>query len=205
MGSRWDGKESIFRNYGGILGVHDDVGVALYLSQGHLVHVDIKWITPVGSVASVHDLKLEPMSTVTMHKLEVPRPLMPGRWTVQVAIKGGDMIIEETFMVTPLMFNNRQPLENPVEVNAKYSSDLQTGMDTQLYMEWKTNVAKSGKKLEDWIDALVGEFWSVVNVCRSDDSSGCGSLAYCDRTNWSALSPDPKSELGRIQPNGHIR
>ena len=205
MGSRWDGKESIFRNYGGILGIYDDVGVALYLSPGRLVHIDIKWLTPVGSVASNRDLKLEPTSSVTMHKLEVPRPLMPGKWTVQMATKGGDVIIEETFMVTPIMFNNRQPLENPVEVNTKYSTDLQTGMDTQLYMEWKSNVAKSGRRLEEWVDTLVGEFWSVVNVCQGNGDSGCGSLVSCDHTNWSALSPDPKSELGRIQPNGRIR
>lgn len=200
MGSGWDGKESIFRNYGGILGVHDDFGVALYLSQGRLVHLDIKWLNPVKGVAKTQDLKLDPTSTVTMQKSELPKPLMPGQWTVQLVTKDGNIVVEETFMVTPVMFHKRQPLENPAEVNARHSNSLQLGTDVQHYMEWKSNVAKSGKRLEGWIDLLVGEFWSVVNVC-----GGCGTLPSCDQTNWSTQSSDPKSELGHIQLDGRIR
>lgn len=62
----------------------------------------------------------------------------------------------------------------------------------------------TGKELEDWADAAISTFWSAVNVCVSSPSA-CASLEICSKTSWSSLSPDPKSELGPVKPDGRLR
>ena len=62
----------------------------------------------------------------------------------------------------------------------------------------------TGKALEDWADAAIGAFWSVADVCVGSPSA-CASLETCSKTSWSSLSPDPKSELGPVKPDGRLR
>lgn len=61
-----------------------------------------------------------------------------------------------------------------------------------------------GRALEDWIDASVGAFWAMGDIC-STEPSPCPSLVKCTESSWSSLSPDPKSELGAVKSNGRIR
>lgn len=62
----------------------------------------------------------------------------------------------------------------------------------------------TGKALEDWADSVISAFWSVADVCVSGPSA-CTSLETCSKTSWSSLSPDPKSELGPVKPDGRLR
>lgn len=62
----------------------------------------------------------------------------------------------------------------------------------------------TGKALEDWADGAISAFWSVADVCVVSPSA-CGSLETCSKTSWSSLSPDPKSELGPVKPDGRLR
>lgn len=62
----------------------------------------------------------------------------------------------------------------------------------------------TGKALEDWADGAISAFWSVADVCVSSPSA-CASLETCSKTSWSSLSPDPKSELGPVKPDGRLR
>lgn len=61
-----------------------------------------------------------------------------------------------------------------------------------------------GKALENWTDSSIGSFWSVAALCVASPSS-CSTLELCSKTSWSSLSPDPKSELGAIKPDGRLR
>ena len=206
----WDGKESIFRNYGGILGVHDEIVVAMRMKTGHLCHVDVAWENPVGNIAIQEKIKLEPSWTVSFHKPKIERPLMPGIWKVRfIDISNKTPLMEATFLVTPLMYDKKTPLWDPVAVNGKRVSAAQPGMDVHKYIEWKTNVHKTGAALESWIDDLVGHFWSLDSpspICMSTSNpQNCGEeITACESTEWSTLSPDPKSELGPVQPSGRI-
>lgn len=62
----------------------------------------------------------------------------------------------------------------------------------------------TGKALEDWADSAISTFWSVADVCVSSPSA-CAALETCSKTSWSSLSPDPKSELGPVKPDGRLR
>ena len=48
MGTDWDGKESMFRNYGGIIGVWDESVAAVRMSVGKVGEVNIVWDDPIG-------------------------------------------------------------------------------------------------------------------------------------------------------------
>lgn len=62
----------------------------------------------------------------------------------------------------------------------------------------------TGKALEDWAHGAISAFWSVADVCVGSPSA-CASLETCGETSWSSLSPDPKSELGPVKPDGRLR
>ncbi|MGH0131958.1 UNVERIFIED_CONTAM: hypothetical protein FKN15_008618 [Acipenser sinensis] len=67
----------------------------------------------------------------------------------------------------------------------------------------KHNAGLTGSELERWVDELVGAHWSAVDMC-SVGPSGCPVMQACSQTVWSALSPDPKAELGPIRADGHL-
>lgn len=68
----------------------------------------------------------------------------------------------------------------------------------------KKNAALLGSKLESWVDSLASNIWSAVDICTTGPSS-CPVMQSCSQTAWSSLSPDPKSELGLLKPDGRLR
>ena len=179
------------------------------MKTGHLCHADVVWVNPSGNTAVQEKIKLEPSWTVSFHKPKIERPLMPGIWKVRlVDTSTKTPVMEATFLVTPLVYDNKTPLWDPVAVNGKRVSAAQPGMDVHKYIEWKANVHKTGEALESWVDSLVGHFWSLdfpSSICMSTaNPQDCGEIPACENTEWSTLSPDPKSELGPVQPNGRI-
>ena len=191
----------MFRNYGGILGVHDHPVAALWLTIGRFGHVTIVWENPIGNVVERHEMKLDPTSIVTFHKPSFENPIMPGVWKVWVEIDS-KVYISQSFLITPVSYNKNRPLDNPVVVNGKRIESSEPGnSDVERYTRWRNNVVKTGKDLTDWIDELVDWFWSVQGVCST---TICPGMDLCDETSWSSFYSDPKSELGPVQTNGHI-
>lgn len=68
----------------------------------------------------------------------------------------------------------------------------------------KKNAALLGTKLENWVDTLASSMWSAVDICSTGPTS-CPVMQACSQTAWSSLSPDPKSELGPVKPDGRLR
>ncbi len=225
VGSHWDGKESIFRNYGGILGVWDEPGVALRLTTGEKGDLKVLWYDPLGVLVSSHTLGLEGSASVAHHKPKVDRPVRPGTWTVKVelATKGNPLLAQVSFLVVPLTHTNQRVLTSPQQVNAKRIPSSGKELLHPSFPSWKRNVVKSGPDLEQWMDELMSTQWLMKGVCRSgeprvkgdvlaggadEEDSPCGRLDYCIATEWSSLYPDPKSELPRLSEvgaNGRIR
>uniref|UniRef100_A0A673ZIG0 protein xylosyltransferase n=1 Tax=Salmo trutta TaxID=8032 RepID=A0A673ZIG0_SALTR len=56
----------------------------------------------------------------------------------------------------------------------------------------------TGAELQSWVDHLLSGVWSAADVCSQGPSS-CPVMQRCRETGWSALSPDPKSDLGPPQ------
>jgi protein xylosyltransferase len=207
VGSDWDGKESIFRNYGGILGAWDNPVAAVRLIAGRVGDVTIVWEDPTGARVSSQSVKVESGWFVTFHKPKLERPIRPGVWNSRVELTDGTTIMERKFLVVPLTHENMNTMEDPTSVNAARENDEVLKDSSPIKVqEWKENVRKTGKDLEQWLDELVGEFWKIESVCRTGVSrDGCSYVSECASTDWSTFSPDPKSELGQVKWDGRIR
>jgi protein xylosyltransferase len=220
IGSEWDGKESMFRNLGGILGAWDDPVAALRLKGGSPGEINIIWDDPVGERVSTFVMKLEASWFVSFHKPKVERPIRPGVWTVKVTLPpkdGGTVLMQNQFLVVPITHENRHPLSDPLAVNAKRTVTIKPSMDPKQFAQWRSNVSKTGPQLEHWMDSLVAKHWIIEGYCRTSKKRGeaqgegaappkeCSWIPDCTSTSWSSFSTDPKSEIGKIQPNGRIR
>ncbi|XP_020828083.1 xylosyltransferase 1 isoform X1 [Phascolarctos cinereus] len=218
IGTEWDAKERIFRNFGGLLGPMDEpVGMQKW-GKGPNVTVTVIWVDPVNVIAATYDILIESSAEFTHYKPPLNLPLRPGVWTVKI-LHHWVPVAETKFLVTPLTFSNKQPIK-PDE-----SLKLHNGPPHNAYMEQsfqglnpvlnipinlahveqaRRNAATTGPKLESWVDSLVGGVWSTVDICTIGPTA-CPVMQTCSQTSWSSLSSDPKSELGAIKPDGRLR
>ncbi|KAM6379301.1 xylosyltransferase 1 isoform 1-T1 [Pluvialis apricaria] len=218
IGTEWDAKERIFRNFGGLLGPTDEpVGMQKW-GKGPNVTVTVIWVDPVNVIAATYDILIESSAEFTHYKPPLNLPLRPGVWTIKI-LHHWVQVAETKFLVTPLTFSNRQPIKQ--EEAMKYHS----GPPKNAYMEQsfqglnpvlnipvsaarvdqaKRNAGLVGAQLEAWVDSLVGSVWSAVDICSAGPTA-CPVMQGCAQTAWSSLSPDPKSELGPVKPDGRLR
>lgn len=68
----------------------------------------------------------------------------------------------------------------------------------------RRNAAATGPTLERWLDSLVGGMWTPMDICTTGPTA-CPVMQSCSQTAWSSFSPDPKSELGAVKPDGRLR
>lgn len=68
----------------------------------------------------------------------------------------------------------------------------------------RRNAAATGPALERWLDSLVGSMWTPMDICTTGPTA-CPVMQSCSQTAWSSFSPDPKSELGAVKPDGRLR
>ncbi|RXN01983.1 Xylosyltransferase 1 [Acipenser ruthenus] len=218
IGTEWDAKERIFRNFGGLMGPTDEpVGMQKW-GKGANVTVTVVWVDPTNVIAATYDILIEASAEFTHYRPPLNLPLRPGTWTVKV-LHHWSPVAETRFLIAPLAFHNHQPIRQDDALR------LHNGPAKNSYMEQsfhglnpvlnipvhlgqveaaKHNAGLTGSELERWVDELVGAHWSAVDVC-SVGPSGCPVMQACSQTVWSALSPDPKAELGPIRADGHLR
>ncbi|KAI5762104.1 XYLT1 [Gulo gulo luscus] len=218
VGTDWDAKERLFRNFGGLLGPMDEpVGMQKW-GKGPNVTVTVIWVDPVNIIAATYDILIESTAEFTHYKPPLNLPLRPGVWTVKI-LHHWVPVAETKFLVAPLTFSNRQPIK-PEE-----ALKLHNGPPRSAYMEQsfqslnpvlslpispaqveqaRRNAASTGAGLERWLDSLVGGMWTAMDVCTTGPTA-CPVMQTCSQTAWSSFSPDPKSELGAVKPDGRLR
>ncbi|KAM9371323.1 xylosyltransferase 2 [Phaethornis superciliosus] len=218
VGTEWDPKERLFRNFGGLIGPFDEPVAMQKWSRGPNLTATVVWIDPTYVIATSYDITVDAEAEFTQYKPPLNRPLRPGVWTIRL-LQFWEPLGENQFLVVPQTFNHKQPLRKDD------SNWLHGGPPRNEYMEQSfqglggiLNLPRSeeaeeeaarkaqltGRALEDWSDAAIGTFWSAADIC-SGGSSACASLETCSKTSWSSLSPDPKSELGPVKPDGRLR
>ncbi|KAL4836028.1 hypothetical protein H8958_010469 [Nasalis larvatus] len=218
VGTDWDAKERLFRNFGGLLGPMDEpVGMQKW-GKGPNVTVTVIWVDPVNVIAATYDILIESTAEFTHYKPPLNLPLRPGVWTVKI-LHHWVPVAETKFLVAPLTFSNRQPIK-PEE-----ALKLHNGPHRNAYMEQsfqslnpvlslpispaqveqaRRNAASAGTVLEGWLDSLVGGMWTAMDICATGPTA-CRVMQICSQTAWSSFSPDPKSELGAVKPDGRLR
>ncbi|XP_068193445.1 xylosyltransferase 2 [Antennarius striatus] len=216
VGTEWDPKERIFRNFGGIIGPLSEPVAVQKWAYGLELTATVVWIDPAMVVAASYDITVQGDVRYTQYKPTLKRPLRPGTWTVQV-LKQWKRVAETHFLVMPLTFKDKQPLR-------KEDVWLHDGPPENLYLqnfqqlklvlklppqepamqEAQRKAQLVGQPLEAWVDSAVGSFWVASKACVVQTSS-CPAVEPCSKTPWSSLSPDPKSELGPVKIDGRIR
>ena len=85
IGSEWDQKERIFRNYHGILTVENSIQLSMVWRQGSPVNITIEWYSPSEEIESRYVMKVQGTWTVAYHKPTLEKPLEPGIWRVEIS------------------------------------------------------------------------------------------------------------------------
>ncbi|XP_017395612.1 xylosyltransferase 2 isoform X1 [Cebus imitator] len=218
VGTDWDPKERLFRNFGGLLGPLDEPVAMQRWARGPNLTATVVWIDPTYVVATSYDITVDTETEVTQYKPPLSRPLRPGPWTVRL-LQFWEPLGETRFLVLPLTFNRKLPLRKDD------ASWLHAGPPHNEYMEQsfqglssilnlpppelaeeaaRQHTQLTGPALEAWTDGELSSFWSVAGLCAIGPSA-CPSLEPCRLTSWSSLSPDPKSELGPVKADGRLR
>ncbi|XP_063077573.1 xylosyltransferase 2 isoform X2 [Engraulis encrasicolus] len=218
VGTEWDPKERIFRNWGGVLGPLDEPVCVQRWSRGPNLTATIVWIDPAHVVAASYDITVEAETEVTQYRPPLQHPLRPGVWRVRL-LRLWQRIAETSFLVTPLTqrahipFNTAEhgwlhagPAGNVYLEQSfqQLSSILRLPSLEEGLKEAHSHAQLQGAELEAWVDRGMSAFWSPGGGCSSLGSA-CPALSLCSSTPWSSLSPDPKAELGPIKSDGRIR
>lgn len=216
VGSKWDTKERIFRDFGGIVGPYNDIVLGMIWKKGAPFDFTVEWTDPTGQKRE-KNVRAKVDTTALTDKVSIPKPLKPGVWSVKVTMgkMSPHVLMETTFLVVPLTHHSDKfPLVQPWKTNGVYvsTSEAQNGVSEEELSDWKKKVQLHGEELDKFVDSLVGQFWHEMGVCvlsnsSAGDSALCPSsvLPDCRKTTWSTFSPDVKSELNPVKDSGYIR
>jgi len=199
----WDEKESIFRNHAGLVGPGDDVVLAMRWLVGIAVEMRDEWYDSTGELAFSHRTKVEAHWLVSFSKPTLGKPLRPGVWSVRVLV-ANQITMETSFLVIPLSHKDKNLMDKPEVINAARMTDTHHNTITdEAFDYWRNGVILSGAPLMQWIDELLLKFWTFKSLCGP---ASCSAIPRCNASsNWSTLSPDPKSELSDVNNVGLIR
>lgn len=223
VGTIWDQKERVFRNLARLMGPWDDPVLVHRWVHGKEFDVKIMWVDPINVVTGIYEMRVVENWVVSFHKPTFKKPMRPGKWTIKMIFshKGEDMVIGQTsFLVIPMSVSKGEPIRSQDATAANsgppggiYNTndfliefDREANNTEALAKKAAENSRKFGQELDDWIDSEVEYFWTVEASCViSGNLEGCSHILPCKSTTWSSRSPDPKSEIGRVKPNGRLR
>ncbi len=87
IGTQFDLKEELFRNYGGLFGPYSDPTLAHHWGRGPQLTATVVWVDPNNNIAGSYDIPVRGAEYVGIQTPSFQKPLRPGIWTVKVSIK----------------------------------------------------------------------------------------------------------------------
>ncbi|XP_012944960.1 xylosyltransferase oxt [Aplysia californica] len=207
VGTDFDLKELIFRNYGNLLGPFDDLSLRHEWGPGPEFTVSIAWVDPTNEIAASYDVHIPSSHYVGNQRPQLNRPLRPGVWSAKLMIDL-KLVAETQFLVAPLTFHNNKPIsvseilrshQGPIGTYtstdfSEFMPNLNLVDSPKLRQEASDNGKKTGVELDQWIDSLTALFWVVRETCAIEQLDACPQLEQCKMTSWSSRSPDVKSD-----------
>lgn len=111
VGSDWDPKERLFRNWGGLLGPEDEpVAVQRWSRSQSNLTATVVWIDPTNVIAATYDILVDASAEVTHYRPPLNSPLRPGAWTLRV-LHHWTLLGQTSFIVAPLEFYRQQLIQ----------------------------------------------------------------------------------------------
>jgi len=241
VGTNWDVKELIFRDWAGIIGPESSPRLIVRWKKGDQDFVVTSVVVdPFNVVCDYTDFRTPSKSAgVTETLIGVRKPLRPGKWKIFFFVQRDftKPSAQLEFVVSPIEFRggkdalhhleyvNRGTVDDEAVNSANHN--LYT-IRKRLNLKRDDEAAKitserashiSGSSLHQWIDEVLTGKWSVRDICMTSQQSSdwkrslpstCKSFlsilpSSCSNLSWSSFSPDPKSDLGEVSPDGRIR
>lgn len=181
VSSDLDQKELVSRNFARILGVNSEPVLVLKLAgtsqpENKTITLTVLWVDPEGSVVESSQLTIDDLTVTSLNfaKSNLPRPLVNGSWTVKILLKKS-LIGQTKFLIIP----------------SSAVGDSQTKLDelvSSFYLIKQTCISYNKQSVRT----------IVANYLSTSEASGKNSFlgfSECKKTQWSTMSPDPKSEL----------
>lgn len=180
--------------------------------QGGLeVNVTLVLTDPLLRIAYVRNATIPQgmNNNIVITKISLPIPRLPGQWKAKLVYQNV-LVAETTFPIVPEIYDNRQlankllpyTTDTDYHISAEhlhlYGDIIKTDEETPSLTE--AILSQSPMSLMSWVDDLVGEYWKPHGGCVVGENADCDLLPQCNSTSWSSLSPDPKSEIGSINP-----
>lgn len=213
VGTNYDQKEQLFRNYESVMSPFSEPNLLHKWGPGPALAATFIWIDPANSVAGSYEVKIETGPQLNVHKPVFRQPLRPGIWTVKLMYMW-TQVAETKFLVTPLSFMNgveisadhvkfvhngpgRPYVEHNVSMVEKF---LGLSIKEAAVRQAGANALRFGKDLLDWIDSLSSQFYVIQDTCSVNKDTPCSVLELdeCSSVSWSPSSPDVKSEIRGI-------
>ncbi|GBM80770.1 Xylosyltransferase oxt [Araneus ventricosus] len=225
VGSEYDLKEQVFRNFGRILGPFSDVGLIHRWGPGTQFSATFVWVDPTNTVAGSYEVKIEAGNQVLYHKPTFRQPLRPGTWSLKLLYEW-ELVAETFFLIIPLSVYNGHEVSSE-QVKFLHNGPGQPYVDHDFSnveallgyanksvqaRQALSNSRRYGKDLKEWTDTLVSSFWSVQDTCFVNQplhpSGGalCLDLELdpCHLASWSSHADDPKSTIRNIGVNSKV-
>ena len=169
VGTSYDTKEEIFRNYPGFFGPRSTGLTLQYIwKEGPEGNVTFSWVDPSGKTVSTLEKHIQSDISSGIYTLETnsTSTLQTGVWKLLVHSDSQE-IAEVQFLVLPL-----EDSEEP------------------------DSVKQTDQNLLARIDELTAQFWKADGLCSLEDlGPECRQIKPCSKTMWSSVSPDPKSDI----------
>ena len=216
MGTKFDQKEELFRNVGGLIGPYADVVLRHSWGAGRAGVVTVVYIDPALVVAGSYDVTVAETEHVGHQQPTFNKPLRPGMWTAKLLL-AKEVVAETDFIITPLSHFDGRPISDsqalashrgPVKLYAdedlKHLHQQLNFINKKLAVRTaKLNEVKTGTRLLAWIDGLAGTMWTHVETCYHGDAvpSSCAEVTQCQSAYWSSKYPDLKSEISGLDEN----
>ncbi|XP_070379773.1 xylosyltransferase 2 isoform X4 [Dermacentor albipictus] len=213
VGTEYDPKEQLVRDFARILGPDSSPGVLHSWGAGQAVAVTIVWVDPAKVVAGSYEVQVEPGPQTLFHRPQFRKPLRPGAWTVML-FHHWSLVAQMHFLVSPVAYRDGKKLVSTtiasqanggprgpyighdlsrVEEHLGYSAETRRTLQLQA----DEDALLVGQDLERWVDALVAQFWTFRVACTAHPGSSraCKSLTPCRESGWSSYWPDPTVEV----------
>lgn len=211
-------KERIFRDYGQLMGSNtENLTIVQTWRKGLEVNTTLLVSDPLGVIAYISDITIPQGSdNIVVTKVNLRKPMLPGRW--QTSIVHQDLLVAKTsFMVIPEIYNKRilsprlsddyvyspYPLKHSQPIISTYQHIIEEEAASPRLTANELRALLSTaptSELSGWTDLLVDEYWKPFAACYIGERHSCDLVPPCNQTDWSSVSPDPKSEIGPIDP-----
>nr|CAH7713300.1 unnamed protein product [Callosobruchus chinensis] len=214
VSSEYDQKEQVSRNFLRLLSPYSEPVLVYSFNMQHSTkgyNVTSLWIGPSGLLYDSVEFFVDESTQFGHARPVLKQPVLPGVWKVKLIYKN-NLLATVRFPVVPLEYYLGLPIKDHqaavVNVGTKPSKDFKGSFQKFLPTDAERrrleklsneNVAKRGEALAKWVDSLFAEFFRTEKACAKSRelTDACSvKLDVCVGTDWSSLSPDPKSALG---------